>query len=284
MAANTVSAALKNAARLLELSNQLDNAGDSAAEAAILLGHVLNRNRAWLYAWPEFVLNDNQLTNFKQAINRRIQGEPISHITGKKEFWSLELKVTSATLIPRPETELLVEAALELDLKKHARILELGTGTGAVAASLAHERPGWKIHATDINAETLAVARQNFRQHQVQIDTVVSNWFDNIQQTDFDLILSNPPYIAEADPHLNQGDLRFEPTAALVSGKDGLDDCKIIIQKSPAFLADKGYLLLEHGYNQATELRKLFKQNGFSNIRTLQDLSGLERITLGQKI
>jgi len=284
MSSNTVSEALKAAASFLQQSDQLDDDIDAALEASILLGHALNRNHAWLYAWPEFSLDENQLNTFNQAIYRRSQGEPISHITGKKEFWSLEFKVTSATLIPRPETELLVETALKLGLNERARILELGTGTGAIATSLAHERPGWKIYATDINPQTLAIARQNFLQHEVNIDSVVSNWFENIQQTGFDLILSNPPYIAEADPHLKQGDLRFEPGTALASGKDGLNDCRTIIRNSPAFLADQGFLLLEHGYNQGPELRNLFKKHGFTNIQTLPDLSGIERITLGQKI
>lgn len=255
---------------------------DNSLESAVLLAHVLEKDRSWLFAWPEKELTADQRLTYESYLQRRLDGEPVSHITSSREFWGLQLKVSPDTLIPRPETELLVETALNKVNQTAAKILELGTGTGAISAALATERPAWKIIATDINADTLTIARENFEKHNLKIQLVVSNWFDNIPNEKYDLIISNPPYIEANDPHLQQGDVRFEPITALTSGKDGLDAIRQITQQAAAYLANKGWLMLEHGYNQGEAVFSLFQKAGFSSIETLNDLSGNNRITIGQ--
>ncbi len=251
-------------------------------EAAVLLAHVLKKNRSWLFAWPEKALSRNQQFEFEDYLQRRLNGEPVSYITGIREFWGLLLKVSPDTLIPRPETELLVETALNRLQSETAKVLELGTGTGAISAALASERTDWQILATDVSDSALAIARENFKLLDLNIETTLSNWFDDIPNKKFDLIISNPPYIEADNPHLKQGDLRFEPQTALASGKDGLNAIRQITRQAPNRLSDEGWLMLEHGYNQGEAVRGLFKQAGFSNIETLNDLSGNDRITIAQ--
>ncbi len=255
---------------------------DSALESSVLLSWTLQKDRAWLFAWPEKELTDQQQLVFESYLQRRMEGEPVSYITGRREFWGLQLKVSPDTLIPRPETELLVETALDRVNQKAARVLELGTGTGAISAAFAIEKPAWKILATDVHSNTLAVARENFDKHNLKIRTALSNWFEGIPDEKFDLIISNPPYIETDDPHLQQGDLRFEPATALVSGKDGLDAIRLISRQAPAYLKDRGWLMLEHGYNQGQAVFNLLQKSGFTSIETLNDYSKINRITIGQ--
>ena len=279
----TVQQALQDATRQLQASSHLDSDTDFTLEVSVLLCHVLQKNRAWLYAWPEFELAPQQLQTYNQLVSQRRSGEPVSYLTGSREFWALEIKVTPATLIPRPETELLVEAALDYLGDKKALVLELGTGSGAIATALATERPRWQIIATDKQPDTLEIARQNFSRYAPQVESIVSNWFENVPDIQFDLIISNPPYLEANDPHLQQGDLRFEPQAALASGADGLDDIRTITHASPKYLQPDGYLMLEHGFNQAHAVQQLFLQAGLRNIHTLKDLAKQSRITLGQR-
>jgi len=255
---------------------------DNALESAVLLAHAVQKDRSWLFAWPEKELSIQQQQHFEKFLQRRLRGEPVSYITGYREFWGMDFKVSPDTLIPRPETELLVETALSKLGTSSAKILELGTGTGAISVALLTERPAWKILATEVNAGTLAIARENFSKYNLEIDSVISNWFENIPHDKFDLIISNPPYIESDDLHLKQGDLRFEPKAALASGKDGLDAIREITQKAATYLTKKGWLMLEHGFNQGNAVFSLLQQCGFSNIETLNDLSGNNRITIGQ--
>jgi release factor glutamine methyltransferase len=255
---------------------------NNALESAILLAHTLDKDRAWLFAWPEKELTQKQQHSYLNYLQRRLSGEPVSYITGKREFWNLELKVTTDTLVPRPETELLIETAIERITDKQPSILELGTGTGAISAALATEKPHWKILATDINAATLEIAKQNFAAHELAIRVLKSDWFVHLSIEKFDLIISNPPYIEVNDPHLSQGDLRFEPAGALVSGEDGLDAIREITGNAGQYLKHGGWLMLEHGYNQGKAVYELFQQAQFSNIQTLNDLSMNDRITIGQ--
>ncbi len=254
------------------------------ADAALILAHVLNKDRSWLYAWPEHSLAPDQINQYEQLLQRRLQGEPLAYLTGCKEFWSLSLKVSQDTLIPRPETELLVETALELPLrddKIHA--LDLGTGSGAIALVLASERPQWQLSATDISPKALQVAKENARTHGLQqIQFFLSHWFETLDTTQpFDLIVSNPPYVAEGDPHLQQDGLPHEPITALTAGDDGLNDLRTIIQHAPHYLQPQGWLIVEHGVDQGVAVQTLFRQAGFEQVSTRQDLERRDRISLG---
>lgn len=253
-------------------------------EAQLLLSHLFNKERSWLFAWSDKELSEDEINRYQALIDRRARGEPIAHITGQKEFWSLPIKVSSATLIPRPETELLVELTLAITAGGQRQILDLGTGTGAIALALASERPGWQITATDRSEQALAIARSNRdRLGLGNIRFQTSHWFNELaDHQGFDVILSNPPYIPENDAHLSEGDLPFEPQDALVSGGDGLNDCREIIRKSVQFLKAGGLLLLEHGFDQAHAIQGLFQQAGFSGIQTHQDLAHLDRVTHGR--
>jgi len=255
---------------------------DHALESTVLLANAVQKDRSWLFAWPEKVLSSQQQKLYESYLQRRLSGEPVSYITGYREFWGLQLKVSPDTLIPRPETEILVETALSRVNKQVANVLELGTGSGAISAALLTERSAWKILATDANSHTLAIARENFDKHHLKIEALLSDWFANIPNEQFDLIISNPPYIESADPHLYQGDLRFEPLSALASGKDGLDAIRIIVHQAGDYLNETGWLMLEHGYNQGDAVSSLFEKSGLTNIETLNDLSENNRITIGQ--
>ena len=264
----------------------VDCADDPAVEAQILLAHVLDRDRCWLYAWPEHVPEPSQRRAFEHLLARRRGGEPIAYLTGCKEFWCLPLKVGPATLIPRPETEHLVEAVLDLGLETGARIVDLGTGCGAVALALAHEHPDWSVTATDISPETLAIAVENARRLGLShVDFRRGDWFDALPaSTRFHAIISNPPYVADGDPHLAQGDLRFEPRAALAAGQEGLDILAHLITGAPAFLQPGGWLWLEHGADQGHRVRALLHAAGFVETTTRRDLAGLERCSGGRRV
>ena len=203
-------------------------------------------------------------------------------IRDSQEFWSLPLKVSPSTLIPRPDTECLVEVALSLPLPAKARVLDLGTGTGAIALALASEHSGWQVSACDTVEEAVALASENARALGLAVSVVRSHWFDDLPPGSFDLIVSNPPYIKEGDHHLGEGDVRFEPGSALVSGVDGLDDIREIVTRAPDWLAGKGWLLVEHGYDQAAAVQALFRARGFESVESRQDYGQRDRMTLGR--
>ena len=274
--------ALSKATHRLSQSNNPDNS--PALEAKLLLCHLLQREQSYLYAWPERPLEETQWSAYQQLVLRRINNEPIAYITGQQEFWSLTLKVTPATLIPRPETEQLVELTLHyLRNKKECHILDLGTGSGAIAAAIASERPNWQISATDYSEQALAIAKKNFKNLQLNnITTYLGSWYKALPTgCQFDIIISNPPYITSNDHHLQQGDLTSEPISALASGLDGLDDIRQIIKQTPQHLKQQGRLILEHGYKQGAAVRTLLAEEEFRQVKTHQDLSGLDRISGG---
>jgi release factor glutamine methyltransferase len=211
-----------------------------------------------------------------------VAGRPVAHLLGQQEFWSLPLKVSASTLIPRPDTECLVEVALDLPLPQQARVLDLGTGTGAIALALASEHPGWRISACDAVAEAVALARDNADALGLSVSVVQSTWFSELTPGRFDLIVSNPPYIPDSDHHLTEGDVRFEPASALVSGSDGLDDLRLIVNEAPDWLVEDGWLLVEHGFDQAGAVAGLFRARGFKAVETRQDYGNRDRMTLGR--
>jgi len=255
---------------------------EATIEAQLLLMHVLNVNRAWLIAHATDLLQAVAANNFEKLVQRRRQGEPVAHILGSREFFGLTLKVTPDTLIPRPDTETLVEAALN-KINGPMRILDLGTGTGAMALAIAKQAPQCEVIAVDASAAALAVAKENVATLQLSnVKCMASQWFAALPECKFDLIVSNPPYIEDNDPHLQQGDLRFEPFSALASGADGLQDIRQIIAQAPAYLNEGGWLMLEHGYNQAPAVQKLLNAHGFQDIQTIKDLGDNPRVTLGQ--
>lgn len=272
---------------LLQKAEQDINCSSSARlDAEILLCDVMRFNRSKIYSHPDQPVADEKLTLFKSLIEQRRQGHPIAHLTGKKEFWSLELAINEDTLIPRPETELLVETALKLvPDDTECNILDLGTGSGAIAIAIASERPHCNIIATDINANALAMAKKNAAFHGLtNIQFLVSDWYKNIPAQTFDLIVSNPPYIKQDDEHLSQGDVRFEPKLALIAGTDGMQAINIILELAKTFLASDARLLVEHGYDQKELVRHGFLVNGFNQVTTIQDLSGQDRITYGHTL
>ncbi len=250
-------------------------------EAEVLLCFVLGQSRTYLFTWPDRPLTPEQQALFEGLVEQRAQGVPVAYLTGEREFWSLPLKVSPATLIPRADTECLVELALAR-ISPSARVLDLGTGTGAIALALASEQTCAEVWAVDASPDALAIARQNAECLGLSVQLLHSDWFSALDAQRFDLIVSNPPYIAARDQHLEQGDLRFEPRSALVSGEDGLDDIRRILQDAPAHLRAQGWLLLEHGYDQGEAVRALFKAGGFVAVETQADYAGLDRVTLGR--
>lgn len=275
--AGTVSALLRQAASSF--------GGESPrVDAELLLARAMNQPRSWFYSHADDRVDERQALRFLALVEQRRRGEPVAQILGSREFWSLELTVTPDTLIPRPETELLVELALRhLPAGSSRRVLDLGTGTGAVALALAHERPMADITAVDIEARTLSVAQANAARLQLgQVRFLQGNWFSAVRDERYDLIVGNPPYIADDDPHLQQGDLRFEPRAALASGSDGLEAIRVIARDSPGHLRANGWLLLEHGFDQGPAVRALLGSAGFGDVTTEVDLAGLDRVTSGR--
>ena len=263
----------------------LSNSSDSASlDAEVLLCHVLNKARSHLRAWPEKELKTVEHNQLLQLLKQRQQGVPIAYITGKKEFWSRDFKVSPAVLIPRPDTELLIELVLKLiSDKPQAHLIDLGTGSGAIAITLAAERPDTKVIATDLSNTALNIAKENASAHHIKnIQFIQSNWFDKITSCNFDLVISNPPYIAHNDPHLSQGDIRFEPDSALIAKDQGLEDIQKISNHARNYLKPGGTLLVEHGYNQQIAVQAIFNSFAYSNITTHTDLSGNPRVTTGQ--
>ena len=272
----------QDTARLTE-TLALDASG-ARIEVQTLLQNVLNASRAYLLAHPERCLNDSEQTRYEELLQRRLHGEPIAYLLGEREFFGLMFKVTLATLIPRPETELLVELALQrIPQNEPCRVLDLGTGSGAIALSIAHARPDVEVVAVDASTKALAVARENAQRLGISNTTFVqSDWYTALDEQRFDLIVSNPPYVAAGDPHLQRGDLRFEPASALASGKDGLRDIRHIVTHARVHLYPEGWLLFEHGYDQAAQVRELMQQAGFNAVFSAQDLAGIERVSGGR--
>ncbi|MFT4272165.1 MAG: peptide chain release factor N(5)-glutamine methyltransferase [Pantoea sp.] len=258
--------------------------GDSPKrDAEILLAFVTGKSRTWLVAFDDTVLDENQLQQLNALLARRAQGEPVAHLVGEREFWSLPLRVSDATLIPRPDTEVLVEQALAHLPTRAATLLDLGTGTGAIALALASERPDCQVIGCDRIAAAVALAQENAqRLHISNAQFLLSDWFDNLTPQRFDLIASNPPYIDATDHHLQQGDVRFEPLSALVADEAGLADLRVIIATAPHWLLAGGWLLLEHGWQQGEAVRELMVQHGYQQVNTVDDYGGNPRVTLGQ--
>jgi release factor glutamine methyltransferase len=254
-------------------------------DAEFLLVHVLDRPRSWLFAHRDDVAPAGVAEAFAALVARRAQGEPVAYLTGRRGFWRFDLAVTQATLIPRPETELLVELALaRLPADRAVRIADLGTSSGAIALALAHERPRAQVLASDASAQALAVAQANAQALALaNVGFREGDWFAPLAGERFDLIASNPPYIALGDPHLGEGDLRHEPAAALSSGADGLDAIRRIAADAPRHLRAGGWLLLEHGWDQGAAVRDLLRAAGFVEVATERDLEGRDRVTLGRK-
>ncbi|WP_114240826.1 peptide chain release factor N(5)-glutamine methyltransferase [Dyella sp. C9] len=250
-------------------------------EAELLLVHVLGKPRSWLIAHADDVLAALEGDAYRALVQRRRAGEPVAYITGQRGFWSLELEVTPATLIPRPETELLVELALARAAPQ-VRIADLGTGSGAIALALARELPRAQLVATDASADALAVARRNaVRLNLRNVNFAHGDWLAALDGQRFNLIVSNPPYIEAGDPHLGQGDLRFEPASALASGIDGLDDIRRIVAQARLHLEPGGWLLMEHGWNQGEAVRAVLKGAGYREVFTARDLEQRDRVSGG---
>jgi release factor glutamine methyltransferase len=277
-----IGGAIRQAAQSIQ--NKLGLAlSEASFEANLLCQQVLNVNRAWLISHETDALVANQQAGFEALVQRRLNGEPMAYILGSREFYGLQLKTTPATLIPRPDTETLVEAALaKIPQNTSLNILDLGTGTGAVALAIASQRPQIKVIAVDASPEALKVATENAQDLNLSnVRLIESNWFSALQGERFDVIVSNPPYIAQDDEHLKQGDLRFEPLSALASGGGGLDDIRKIIQDAPHHLTPNGWLMLEHGYDQADAVASLLLARGFSQIDHAKDIAGTLRVTFG---
>ncbi len=264
---------------------------NSRLERELLLAYVLDVSRTFLYAASERTISLQQEAQFMQLIARRQQGEPMAYLMGVKEFWSLPLQISKAVLIPRPETELLVELALALIPEKNSsvRVLDLGTGSGAIALALAAERKNWEIMAVDQSEAALQIAVQNAKKLAItNVSFHKSDWFAELpaighsKSQAFTIIISNPPYIELNDPHLTQTDIQYEPKEALISGPDGLEDIRQIIAVAPEYLAPKGWLMLEHGFTQSESVKHLMKMQGLVEIQAFTDLSGLPRVVIGR--
>lgn len=252
-------------------------------ESEILVGHVLGRDRAWLYAHAEQPVGITSRRVLQGLVNRRLDGVPIAYLTGSREFYGREFHVTPEVLIPRPETELLADVALALPLPECSRVLDIGTGSGCIALTLAAERPGWKVTGTDLSIEALAVATRNRAALGIdRAELLHGDLYVPVENRRFDLIVSNPPYVAPGDPHLARGDVRHEPGMALTSPGDGLDTIRRLVGAASMHLRPDGWLVLEHGYDQSAEVRNLMATSGLRQVRSIDDLAGIERVTLGR--
>lgn len=252
-------------------------------DAEVLLCHCLNKSRSFLRAWPEHRPNPDQINHYETLIAQRALGQPVAYLTGQREFWSREFEVGPTVLIPRPDTELLVELSLNLLPADHpCKLIDLGTGSGILAITLAAERPLAEVIATDISPAALDIAQRNAqRLNLTNIRFFISHWFTTVSERNFDLVISNPPYIADDDPHLQQGDVRFEPHTALVSAENGLKDIRLIATQARQHLKNGGRLLVEHGYAQQAEVQALFEQLNYRQVMTHHDLAGNPRVTSG---
>lgn len=262
---------------------QLPDSPSARLDAELLLAAALGKPRSFLRTWPERVVSREARDLYDRYLARRVAGEPVAYILGRQGFWSLDLEVAPHTLIPRPDTELLVETALALLPASPSRVLDLGTGTGAIALALACERLSWQVLGVDRIPEAVTLAERNReRLRLANVAFRASHWFSAVDDGRFSLIVSNPPYIPSTDPHLKQGDVRFEPSSALVSGRDGLDDIRLIIDQAPNHLENGGWLMLEHGFDQPDAVRDLLLSRGFTAVESRRDLGGHERISLGR--
>lgn len=281
---STDSPSIKNL--LIEAKKQLAKTSDSPTlDAELLLAKCIEKNQTYLHTWPDRILNQTQQACFQQFIEKRLEDYPVAYLLGEKAFWTLDLRVTPDVLIPRPETELLVEIALEkITHINTPKILDLGTGSGAIALAIASERSDAVVTACDRSSAALKIAKENAMNNKLdkQVTFVQSDWFSNIESLTFDLIVSNPPYIAPDDPHLLQT-IRYEPRVALAAKESGMADIEIIIKKSPTFLKAKGWLLIEHGYDQSKMAQKLFSLSNYTNIKSFRDINQIERMTLGMR-
>lgn len=263
-------------------ANGLDRR-EARLEARVLAAHAWSVDAAWLIAHDTDGLSDAQIAAFQTLLAQRLKGRPIAYVQGKKEFYGRMFKVTPDVLIPRPETELLVEAALNyLGKNRPAQVLDICTGSGCIAVSLALERPDCSVTAADISAPALVIAKENAHNLHAQVRLLQSDLFDSLGDARFDLIISNPPYISAADPHLSQGDIRFEPAMALSAGPEGMDILKPLVRSAPDHLLPGGWLMLEHGWDQEDSCRALLVESGFMEVRCLHDLAGHGRVTLGR--
>ena len=274
--------------------NQVNPTENGKVDALVLLQHATGKSRTQILAFDETEIDEKVRLKLTALLDRRLKGEPIAYILGEKEFWSLPLNVSEETLIPRPDTEILVEKAFQIALEKlednplHFRILDLGTGTGAIALALASELSlicqkkaiQLDVIGVDLMPEVVKLAQSNAEKNQLDVQFLQSRWFEHVEGQ-FDIIVSNPPYIDETDEHLSQGDVRFEPRSALVAGENGLADLRHLIECAPVHLKDNGYLLLEHGWKQGEEVRSIFWQNHWQGVATIRDYGDNERVTLG---
>ncbi|MEN4871028.1 peptide chain release factor N(5)-glutamine methyltransferase [Kosakonia cowanii] len=269
---------------LREAVSQLQASESPRRDAEILLGFVTGKARTFILAFGETPLTDEQQEQLAGLLARRVRGEPVAHLIGEREFWSLPLFVSPATLIPRPDTECLVEQALARLPAAPCRILDLGTGTGAIALALASERPDCQVTAVDLISDAVALAQRNADHLGIRnIEIVQSRWFSALEGQQFSLIVSNPPYIDAQDPHLAQGDVRFEPLSALVAADNGLADLHTLIKDAPRYLLPQGWLLLEHGWQQGAAVREIFARYGWQQVETCRDYGDNERLTLGRR-
>ena len=265
---------------------QLKNSSPTPAlDAQVLLAHSLGQDRTYVIAHARDDLDTDTQKRFEQLVTKRLGGTPVAYLTGKQEFWSLPIMVTVDTLIPRPETELLVELALEkIPEYENSSILDIGTGSGAIAIAIANERENASVVASDSSAQAIEVAMRNANQLELDnIKFVEGATFDPLVNKIFDLVVSNPPYVPENDPHLTQGDVRFEPRSALAAGHDGLDVIRQIVEQAIDYLVPQGWLMIEHGYDQESAVEKLFERAGFEEIECYRDLSGQPRVTIGRR-
>ncbi len=264
-------------------TSELLQASDSAKlDAELLLLQQLNKPRSFLFTWPDHLLTPAQLAALAPAVARRQAGEPIAHILGQREFWSLPLQCNPSTLIPRPDTESLVECALALPLPIDAQVVDLGTGTGAIALALKSEQPHWQVQGVEFAAAAAQLARTNAAALGLDVVILEGSWFAPLTKQRFDLIVSNPPYIDPCDHHLEEGDVRFEPRSALIAAEHGLADLRLLIEQAPNYLNNGGYLLLEHGYDQGLAVANLFTLHGFTEVKIGQDYGQRDRYTLGR--
>jgi release factor glutamine methyltransferase len=267
----------------LALYKQLESKSESAVlDVEMMLCHLLKKPSSYLFTWPDKELDKDVEGALKQLISRRSNGEPIAHILGSRGFWDFDLEVSPQTLIPRPDTEVLVEQALALCLQDEARVADLGTGTGAIALALAWERPKWQIIASDYIPDAAALAERNRQKLKLDnVQVVAGSWFEP-HSGKYDLIVSNPPYIDPADPHLQSGDVRFEPLSALTAENSGMADIELISQQARDYLLPNGVLLFEHGFDQGERCRELLAYLGFSDVETAKDYGGNDRVTFGR--
>ncbi len=271
---------------LSDATHNLQEVSDSAElDAEVLLCHVLKKNRSYLRTWPERYLDNKQYKQFHSLLSQRLQGQPIAYIVGQREFWSRNFQVTDAVLIPRPDTETIIELCLHLiQDKPNAKLIDLGTGSGIIAITLAAEFPKLQVTAVDNSTKALNIAQKNAKLNKTpHIKFLQSNWLQQIPQSHFDLIVSNPPYICPDDPHLTQGDVRFEPSNALISEQQGLQDIIQICAQSRHYLNHGGHLILEHGYQQKIQVHSILQEYGYQNIHCQQDLANQPRVSYAQQ-